>query len=119
MAWHDQGGTKLGVEVFRAAVPTASRRALPAFDLARAEVLGSVQHDQHPPAQALERCQRPGCLNRLEEQPVECYRGGVVQHQAEIGYRLGSPTCRTAFRSSTGLVPPPVPADAPGTTGYP
>jgi hypothetical protein len=33
-------------------------------------MLGAVQRDQHAPVQALERRERPGRLDRLEEQPV-------------------------------------------------
>ena len=47
-------------------------------------MLGSVQRDQRSPAQALERRQRPGSLDRFEEQRVECRRGGAVQHQADV-----------------------------------
>jgi hypothetical protein len=43
MARGDQAGAEEGEEVFRADIGTASRRALLAFDLARAEVLGPGQ----------------------------------------------------------------------------
>ena len=80
----DQGGAQEGVEVFRAAIGAAARRALAAFDLARAEILAAVERDQHPPTQALEACQWPGCLDRPQEQMVECRRRGAVQHQADV-----------------------------------
>ena len=64
----DHAGAQEGVEVFRAAIGAPPCRALLAFDLARAEVLGPIERDQHPPVQALERCQRARGLDRLHEQ---------------------------------------------------
>jgi hypothetical protein len=84
VAGRDQAGTEDGVEVCRAAVGPPPHRALATFDLARAVVLGSVQRDQHPPAKALERRQRPRCLDRLEEQLIKRCRRGTVQYQADI-----------------------------------
>ena len=84
VAWRDHAGAEEGVEVFRAAVRPQACRALPAFDLARAEVLGSVQRDQHSPVQALEWRQRPRSLDRAEEQLIERRRRGAVQHQADV-----------------------------------
>ena len=55
VAGRDHAGTEKGVEIFRAAVRAPARRALRAADLARAEVLGAVERDQQPAAQALER----------------------------------------------------------------
>jgi hypothetical protein len=55
-----------------------------AFDLSRAEMLGSIQCDQHPPTQTLERRQRSRRLDRLHEQPIERRRRGAVQHQADV-----------------------------------
>ena len=106
VAWRDYAGTEEGVEVFRAAIRTPPRRALAAVDLARAEVLGSVQRDQHPPAQALERRQRPGGLDRLEEQPVERRRRSTVQHQADIvvGRDRRDAEQRLAVRSAMALL---------------
>ena len=82
-----QAGTQEGVEVFGAAIGTPPRRTLFALDLARAEMLGSVQRDQHSPIQALERRQWSRRLDRLDEQSVECRRRSAVQHQADVVVR--------------------------------
>ena len=47
-------------------------------------MLGAVQRDQHAPVQALERRERPGRLDRLEEQPVKRRRRGAIQHPADV-----------------------------------
>jgi hypothetical protein len=57
---------------------------LRAFDLSRAEVLGPVERDRHPPVQTLERRQWPRRLDRFEEQPIEGRRRSAVQHQADV-----------------------------------
>src|ERR1019366_820784 len=87
VAWRNQAGTQEGMEALRAAVRTLPHRAVPALDLARAEMLGPVQRDQRPPTQALEPRQRPCCLDRLEEQRVERCRRRAVQHLADIVVR--------------------------------
>ncbi len=84
VAGGDHAGADEGVEIFRAAIRTPPRRALLAFDLARAVVLGSVQRDQHPPVQTPKRRQWPGGLDCLEEQPVERRRRGTVQHRTDV-----------------------------------
>src|ERR1700722_5172479 len=80
----DHAGTQESVEVFGAAIGTPPRRALFAFDLTRTEMLGSVQRDQHPPIQTMERCQWPRRFDRFHEQPVEYRRRSAVQHQADV-----------------------------------
>jgi hypothetical protein len=57
---------------------------LRATDLARAEILGAVEGDEHAPTQALEACQRPGFLDRAHEQGVEGGGRGAVQHEADV-----------------------------------
>jgi hypothetical protein len=47
-------------------------------------MLGSIQRDQHPPIQTLERRQRSRRLDRCHEQPVERRRRSAVQHQADV-----------------------------------
>jgi hypothetical protein len=80
----DQAGTQEGVEVFGTAIGTPPRRTLLVFDLARAEVLGPVERDRHPPVQILERRRWSRCLDRLDEQPIERRRSGTVQHRADV-----------------------------------
>src|SRR5664279_928555 len=80
----DNASTEEGVEVFRAAIRAPPCRALRTFDLARAVMLGPVQRHWRPPAEALERRQRAGRLDRLEEQPVERRWRRTVQHQADV-----------------------------------
>lgn len=53
------------VEMFHAAIGAASCRALRTTDLARAEILGAVERDQHPFAQAVEACSDPGTDDRM------------------------------------------------------
>ena len=84
MAGCHQAGTQEGVEVFGAAIGTPPRRTLLAFDLARAEVLGPVERDRHPPVQTLERRQWSRCLDGLDEQPIERRGRGTVQHRADV-----------------------------------
>lgn len=55
------------------------------MDFARAKALGSIQRDQHPPAQTLERIEHARCRDRFEEQRIERRRLGAVEHQADIG----------------------------------
>src|SRR5271165_6359437 len=104
----NDAGTEEGVEVFRAAIGTPPCRTLPAFDLARAVVLGPVERDQPPPVQTLERRQGARRLDRLEEQPVERGRRGAVQHQAEVvvGGDRRHPEQRLAVRSAAALRQP-------------
>src|SRR5277367_5962246 len=83
----DHAGAEKAVEILRPAVGAAPRRALAAVDFARAEILAAIQRDEHPFAQALEACQRPGLLDGSHEQPVERRRGGTVQHQADVVVR--------------------------------
>ena len=80
----DHAGTQKGMEAFHTAIGTVPRRALRAFDLARAEVLAAIQRDQQPSAQAMEPRQRPGCLDGPHEECVKDCRRGAVQHQADV-----------------------------------
>ena len=54
------------------------------MDLARAVVLGAVQRDQCPPAEALEWRENLRRLDRLDEQPVKRRGRGAIQHLADI-----------------------------------
>ena len=94
------------MEVFRAAVGTAPCRALPAVDLARADVLGPIQRDQHPPVQALERrSSGPAASIALKNSASNAAAASTVQHQADVVICSGSRTCRRVFRSLIGRAP--------------
>ena len=83
-----QAGAEKGVEELGAAIGATPRGALRAMDLARAEVLGPVERDQHASVEALERRQRVGGNRHgLHEQPVEGRGRGAVQHHADIVVR--------------------------------
>ena len=103
-----QAGAEKGMEVLDAAVRAAALGALRAMDLARAEVLRPVERNQHPPAQALERCQRVGGgdgRHGRHEQPVKRRWSDPVQHQADVVVRRDGrhPEQRLAVRSAVPL----------------
>jgi len=69
-------------------------------------VFAPVQRHQHPPVQTLEPRQRPGGLDRLEEQPVERRWLRTVQHQTDIVVRgdRRHPEQRLAVRSAMAFL---------------
>jgi hypothetical protein len=84
-----QIGTKRRVELSRAAVRTAQRGALVAFDLVRGEMFGSVQRNQHSPTQALKRRERPSCFTCPIEKSAERQLWDTAQHQPDRGGARG------------------------------
>ncbi len=57
MTGRHQSGTEKAVEILHLAIRPAAMRALRTMQLARAEMLGAVQGDQHPSTQTAERSQ--------------------------------------------------------------
>ena len=57
------------------------------MDLTRAKALGSIQRDQRPAAQTLERRKYAVCRDRFEEQRIERSRRGTIKHLTDIDVR--------------------------------
>ena len=88
------------VEVFDPAVAALPARTLRAMDLARGEVLRSVERDQHVTAQTPERLEaatRLGLRDDLLEQPVEPSWRRAVQHLPDVV------VCRDRRHAEQGL----------------
>jgi len=87
MTGRHQSGTEKAVEILHLAIRPAAMRALRTVQLARAEMLGAVQGDQHPSTQTA-KCGEP--IRRLDrpERPIEqrpkMLRRNPVQHLPNV-----------------------------------